>query len=479
MAKIPLIQRTGLPARRVGAVKPPLSLADRSGQRQLGATITQFSGVIHDQLIATRAANEVATFHGVRKTEMQKFDTHVAENPAASYDELNEEREKMMFRIQQAGKEATTGRAKSVITNWYAENQNLVREQTETSMQAIRSRQEMAVYNEKQRNNILTLDRDEYIELQDNMVDSNLLDAELAKATRERDFAIIDKAESKIAVNSLKPLLIEAIERGKKSDGIDLLNTSTKAMVDNNILSEVEGAEANKTLGDWIDNYVAGRDKRAEDAVKLTTRETYSEFNKSIVGGSLTYDDIDQSRLLKEDKVKWQKYIKGSYGATPTENTPDGHAVSFKAAFNAATLQLSPTEAYDVLLEERFVKKNITDAQFEWAVGKIENPYPADIFEDLRAIMKSNTEDFNRFFARDKERNKATNEALVVWVDGLIAKDKVPAFDFKKKMYAMSSQFRVGDVRWYDVGEIVERNGKEWEVIGFDRDGEAIVEEVE
>ncbi len=310
----------------------------------------------------------------------------------------------------------------------------------------------------------------------------SILDKTVDDAERDNTIKELEKFghEKRVIrlMDNIKPTLVDAIKLDDKQSGIAALDTITQQLVDEGQWTEVEAVQANKVLGDWIDNYVAGREKRADDAVKLTTIETYQELSDPIVGGLLTYDDIDKSNLLKPDKEKWFKYIKGSYGKIPTENTSDGHTASFNAVFDAATLQASPQEAYDALLELRFNDKTITNEQFKWGVGKIENPYPVDIFEDLQSILKSNSEDFNRLFKRDKDRNKEVNESLIAWLDRLIEKDQVPAFDLKKKMFAISSQFRVGDNRLIDIGQTVERGGVEWEVIGFDEAGEPLVEEV-
>ena len=281
------------------------------------------------------------------------------------------------------------------------------------------------------------------------------------------------------AIENIKPALIEAIETVDKEEGIKTLDLATDQLVESGILTKTEGAQANKVLGDWIDNFVAGREKLAKDAVKLTTTETYADLSGKIVSGTLTFQDIDESSLLKADKDKWRIYIKGSYKDAPKETTQAGLLDAAIAVFDAATLQLSPTEAADILLEARFVDQSITNDQFNWGLDKIKNPYPRQILEDLRATFNSNNEDFNRIFKADRERNKNVNEALIAWVDDLIAKDKVPAFDFKKKMHAMSSQFRVGNARWYDIGQIIQRGGRNWEVIGFDENGEPLVDEVQ
>ena len=319
------------------------------------------------------------------------------------------------------------------------------------------------------------------------------LDAALLAELGTKEIAEIKKAEivadatkvrSKSAVENIKPELIRAIEEnGKKEDGIELLNASTKELVDSGILTKAQGAEANKVLGDWMDNYVSGRIQQGKTARKELTQETYQSLMPTLLDptqAQLRFGLVEQSALSVEDKKKWNSYVKGSYRDAPTQNTPEGHTVSWNAVYDAATLALSPQEAYDVLLTERFGKKqNITDEQFNWAVDKIQNPYPKEMIENIRTTIKSNLEDFNRFFSLDNERNKTVNESLLAWVDELIKQDKVPLFDFKKKMYAMSSQFRVGDDRWYDIGQTIKRGGREWEVVGFDSDGEPLVEEVE
>lgn len=279
------------------------------------------------------------------------------------------------------------------------------------------------------------------------------------------------------AVEAIKPLLIAAIgDELDKLAGLEILRESLSQLKEDGILTEAESAQTDKVLGDWIDNYVAGRDKQAKDAIKLTTIETYSDLSDKILDRTLIFSDIDDSALLKPEKTKWRTYIKGSYKDAPTQNTPAGQEKAYNATYDVATLQISPQEAYDALLETRFVKQSITDEQYRWGIDKINNPYPQPLLENVNTITTSNVEDFNRFFKGDKERNKKTNELLLAWVDSQVKEDKIPT---KKEMHAMSSQFRTGDDRWEDLGQIIEVGGREWEVVGFDDDGSALVEEVD
>ncbi len=276
------------------------------------------------------------------------------------------------------------------------------------------------------------------------------------------------------AIENLKPLLINTVENVDKEEALGVLRENVNGLIKDGVLTSAEGAEADKMLGDWLDNFVAGRDKKSKDAIKLTTIESYKDLSEPIVKGLLTFQDIEESSMLKADKELWKGYIKGSYKDPPKNNTPVGFNVAFNAIYDTATLQISPKEAYDVLLEARFNKQSITNEQYEWGVDKINNPYPKDTMEDINLTVKSNLEDFNRTTKFDNDRNKKVNESLIAWVDAQIKKDKIPT---KKEMYAMSSQFRVGDDRWFDIGQIIERGGRQWEVIGFDEDGEPLVEE--
>ena len=295
----------------------------------------------------------------------------------------------------------------------------------------------------------------------------------------------------KIAAENIKPALIEVIEAGEKKDGIDLLNETTKQLTKEGVFTKAQAAETNKILGDWIDNYVAGRDQQKKTAEKLTTRQSYQDLMPALLDPAVAqqrFGMVDQSKLKPDDKKLWNTYIKGSYAAAPTANTSQGHIDSFGAAFDAMTLAATPQEAYDVVLNARFIDHSITDAQFNWAIDKIDNPYPDQLISDIRATYNANNEEFNTSGGafgllglvgfEDKDKNTRVNESLVAWVDDLIKRDKVPAFDFKKKMYAQSSQFRVGNDRWYDIGQVIFRGGWEWEVVGFDGDGEPIVEQI-
>lgn len=481
MAQIPLSTRTQVGPGRVGAVKPPLSLADRSGEIGLARTVAATSGDLFRKMTATTAANEEAAFRGEVNTELQAYNAFVDQNPNASIEDLQKEQQSMMGRIRTAGGEATTGIGRRNNTNWLAANESLINQKAQDQMVAIKTNQELTKYQINQKANMEALDGDAYKADKERMVETGLLNKEIAVAQEERDMAIIDRAMDKIEVDNVKPLLINAMgDDLDKQAGLATLNSELDRLVKDGVLTEAEAAEQNKVLGDWMDNFVSGREKKAKNIIKLTTLEQYTKMVEPIISGELTFDDIeDNPNLLEDDEDKWKQYVTGSYKDAPTVTTPQGFKDSTGAVFDIIRLETSSKEAYDELLTLRFIEHSITDEQYQWGLDKIENPYPKDIMEDLQSTMNSNDTEFNRFFKRDAQRNTDVNLALISWVDGLIEKDAVPAFDFKKKMFAMSSQFRVGDDRLADIGDTILRNGEEWEVVGFYEDGEPSWEKVE
>ncbi len=322
------------------------------------------------------------------------------------------------------------------------------------------------------------------IELSQQWIDIAEKHGLIGPKTASNEMAKNTKIHTESIINNIKPVLIEAIaQQNLAADGYAALDVITKELEKEGTLTKTEAAQANKSLGDWMDSYVSGRIKQGKEAEKKITRESYEDLMPAMLDNLQStdrYDLVENSRLSKADKEKWHTYIKGSYKEAPESNTPKGMSSAFSAVYAANTLDVSPQQAYDSLLEARFIEQSITDEQFNWGIDKINNPYPKPILEDMQSILKSNNEDFHGAWnsGADKRSSAKVNESLIAWVDGLIENKQVPAFDFKKKLYNMSSQFRAGDARWYDIGHTLKSGGREYEVVGFDENGEPLVEEI-
>jgi len=139
---LPLYQRTQLPPDRAGIAKPPYELADRSGQIQFGQTVAGVAEDITDSIIKAKAANEVHEFYGTKDISLTQWDNYVEQNPNASMEDVEAERQKILSQISLAGQKAKTGIAKRDINNWLLANKTVLEEMTKGTQQAIQSNQE-------------------------------------------------------------------------------------------------------------------------------------------------------------------------------------------------------------------------------------------------------------------------------------------------------------------------------------------------
>ena len=255
-----------------------------------------------------------------------------------------------------------------------------------------------------------------------------------------------------------------AIATGSKESGYEMVGNADFT------------ADETRVLDNKIEDYWANRDTAAKKAEKQSTHQTYADFSDQIDKGELNYDKIDLSKLSKDDKELWQEYLKGSHVEPATLNTPKAHKQTVGAVLDSMTLEMSPKEAYDVLLNEYYGEHSITKEQFEWSLDKITNPYPKELIPDIRRVLNNvRLEGFDMWNAKGKMK---ANEDLLNWVDALIKQDKVPLFDFGKKLDAMSTYYMWGREDYLrDIGDISEVGGRKWEIIGYNNDGEPIVEE--
>lgn len=235
MADIALrpLQRTELPPSRVGEVKPPLSLADRSGEIGLAIATAKFAGDRFNKLVATKAANEIAAFQGMVNTEIENFNTFVKSRPGASFGELETERNKMITRLESASKNAVTSAGKQSIKNWMLKNvtlsdgtvvtnKGLIYAKTQTNMEAIRTMQELATANEHIKNFMNTGDVDgleNFYFGEDGLVQSGLVARDFAQAQFTNQKAIMVDAAKKLAADNAVTIGLDAWEASKAEFG--------------------------------------------------------------------------------------------------------------------------------------------------------------------------------------------------------------------------------------------------------------------
>jgi len=264
---------------------------------------------------------------------------------------------------------------------------------------------------------------------------TGVLTPQEAANQRLKGQASIEKAIKGDSIESIKPLLVEAVTLGEKQDGLDVIGGSLNNLVKNGVLNKAEAAEADKILGDWLDNYTSGRKQKAKAAIRKTTTESYEEMLPLLIDPSVAqerYQMVESSKMPKDAKEEWNKYIQGSYKEPPEATTRDGKQVANNAVYDANTLVLSPTEAYDVLMEARFIDRTITNEQYERSIERIQNPYPADTNEALRSASKRINDSIqnkgpNYYTSqKDKERIVKAIDALEAWVSRQIGLGNYP-----------------------------------------------------
>lgn len=301
--EIQLFQRSETGPSRGGTAKPGLDLIDTSGA-DIGEATARFAGLIFDKLVATKAANEEATFQGGVKTAMAKYDVFVAGNPGASFEKLEKERNKMMDDIKKSGQLATTKIAKENNKNWFARNESSIFEQTQASMEAIRSKQEFATFQAQRKNMTINFDRAGLAELTTDMVESGLLNEDFAAEQLKNDFAVIDAAEQELAVGNAVQTGFDAWQATVTPEDPDGdLNVGFKAL-DELPIPDGERGKAENDLESRVTNRRVANKDQNDEAVLAEENAIQKRINENDTEGLSVA--INSSKVLSEiQKASW------------------------------------------------------------------------------------------------------------------------------------------------------------------------------
>ena len=316
------LERTELPSSRVGEVKPPLSLADLSGEIGLAFATAQFAGDRFNDVVKAKAANEHAEFQGIAAAEMEAFDTFVVSNKGASFEELEAERNKMVARIEAAGKKATTKSAQQSNKNWMLRNKGNIYNQTQTSMEAIRTRQALDIFNLHRKKLITNFKDNELTDLYASQVESRLMTKEFAAAQLAADLDVIGEAEKKIQLEQAKvgletQIFQIAAEHGYEAAEAKLRDPSTTARL---IEAGVRREDVKSLITDVSERAKHEKvvaDEKVEAQREIDRGEIYDTIGTGefkLPDGSTSTDIrafIERSSLDEdEQEAMWQKSIK-------------------------------------------------------------------------------------------------------------------------------------------------------------------------
>jgi len=329
----------------------------------------------------------------------------------------------------------------------------------------------------------------------DTNVETNIWSPQQGQRLAAGAIDALDRAEIarvEQAVENIKPTLVETMQSGDtwsndkrigaadKRAAMSVAETALDQMLENDMITPAQAVDYQKDLNNWIDNYAQEYKATTEKAEKETQLKIESDLIAKMPGKGVTYADIASSGLSASKQKLWNEYLADSYtNPAPRENTTSGLKETVGAVIDVALLRMSPQDAIDTLLEERYVDHSITDDQLRWAVDKIENPYPKHMVPDIRATLNDNISEHNRTWSKDAARNNEVNEALLAWVDDQLAQDKKPT---RSEMHGISSQYRIDAMdipRLLDFGQIVTRGDRDYEVVGFTDDGDVEMEPIE
>lgn len=142
-------------------------------------------------------------------------------------------------------------------------------------------------------------------------------------------------------------------------------------------------SEQKRIIGNKIDDYWEGREK----AAKKSELNIYEDFSKKLANGTFTGDDINFSKLTEPEKKEWNSVLEGYRQEPPTATSYEGVNTAITIMTDVATQKLGKGEAIKMLANERYVNKTITDADYKFALNKIEMPYPVHVMQTINGIL--------------------------------------------------------------------------------------------
>ena len=141
MAEIYLPQRQQLP-NTVGGVKAPYELADQSGVKSFGKDVEKVAAYSLDKIIDMRAGNEYSDWENTARAEEESLRSFVNQNPYATRQQLEAQRDKMLKNIETASTKMTTNRARDWAKRSIYSQQNALKAKATGVIEEVVIRQE-------------------------------------------------------------------------------------------------------------------------------------------------------------------------------------------------------------------------------------------------------------------------------------------------------------------------------------------------
>ena len=519
--KIP--QRQVMPTAQTGNTVLPVGMYDREhmARRDLQHTVGRASGVlggISQMIMDADISKEKASFKGF--VNQQHADQRAYMSGTNDYESYAPEWEKRVKSIRERSGELKHGASRRWADNhvteyeplWQASNDQYTRR---AQIETIDSESRENINNIIATDHALETDHEnskssgdigpELTERQQKEVDieliiqgnleSNIWNPQQADAVRAGAVKALDGMDAAMvaqAIENIKPNLVASMQSGEsweqerkitaqdRRNAVMVAEKTLSVMLESNLITPAEMVEHQKDLNNWVDNYAEEYKATTDKAEKETQLQIQTDLITKMPAGQTTFGDIENSGLTAGKQKEWNEYLSDSYtNPAPRENTDSGIMETAGVAMDVAMMTMNPSDAQDILLEERYIDHSITDDQMRWAIDKINNPYPKHMVPHIRATLNDNRSGHNRWFSGDTKVNTEVNESLLHWIDAEIEAGRTPS---RQDMYNMSSQLRIDAreiPRLLDIGQTIERDGREHEVVGFDEKGEPQMEMIE
>ncbi len=271
----------------------------------------------------------------------------------------------------------------------------------------------------------------------------------LDKSKAAKLLAEAETAQIEGRVATLKQLGM-AGQEGAFDNARKLVQASSSVFTSEETLAELRSI-------DMIESFT---DRKTKDLSAIRNLKINEDFIPELINKNLLPDTI-QSSLLPDkasltqgnllSKRDWMGYAAESYEPAPTTTTPDGLNLALDTVIDFGKLRISKEGAYKELLNARYLDRSITDADFNSAIKRIQNPYPRQVTADIEAVTDENIREVAKggFFGRliqtdaEEERAKNINIELLAWIDDRIEQDKEPT---RKEMQTRSAELRNGTV---------------------------------
>lgn len=267
--------------------------------------------------------------------------------------------------------------------------------------------------------------------------------------------------------------------RGMSQAAVDANGDKKEAykIIDQSAQEGLIDAQSRVALRNSIDSYTEGSQYAKNAAKYEKSVKHYEDFSTSATQKTLKYEDVAASNLDDAEKLTWQNIIKEQY-KTPDKVSPKGYKAVEDAVLLFSAGNTDKKMAIDAVMKARYIDKSITDTTAQWALEKIQKPYPQHLAPGIKGVLTDNDSGYNGWWnsSADKKKAQNVNHALLRWVDDKIANKKEPTIE---EMHTQSALYRASIPDEYNVGDTTVRGGVTYEVVGYYPDGEPNYEKVD